>query len=189
MITTSLPYLTACEIPAFAISTGESLSPIVNTGTPTCSPTTCSCFIAAGRYTSHATSSGLFSFLSLKNFASFAQCVVLPAPCKPTNIMIVGGFDANLIFSALPPIIAVSSSLTIFTIICDGTRDSITSAPTALCETAFMNSLTTLKFTSASSNASLICRIPSFISASESLPLFLNTEKALESFSASVSCI
>ena len=56
------------------------LGSIVNTGTPTDSPTTCSCLIAAGLYTSQATSRGRFSFLSLNSLASFAQCVVLPAP-------------------------------------------------------------------------------------------------------------
>ena len=53
--------------------------------------------------------------------------------------------------------------------------------PTALSVTALVKSLTTLKLTSASRSASLTSRIPSFTSASVSLPLSLNLAKAFES--------
>ena len=59
--------------------TGLSLSPSVNTSTPTFSPFTCSCLIAAGRYTSQAASNGLRP-LDLNFAASFAVVVVFPAP-------------------------------------------------------------------------------------------------------------
>ena len=48
MITMLFPLSLACAIPAFAISTGLTLSPIENTGISICFPTTSNCFIAAG---------------------------------------------------------------------------------------------------------------------------------------------
>ena len=78
-----------------------------------CFPTTSNCLIAAGLYISHATKRG-FLFLSFLNCnASLPAIVVLPAPCNPTNIIIVGPTLEKLILLSLPPINSVSSSLTI----------------------------------------------------------------------------
>ena len=92
---------------------------------------------------SQATSSG-FLFCFLNSPASFAPLVVLPAPCKPTSITMVGGWDAMWIFWLSLPMRAVSSSLTILTIICAGVRLSSTSAPTARSVVFLIKSLTTL---------------------------------------------
>ena len=48
--------------------------------------------------------------------ASLAAVVVLPDPCNPASIIIVGGFEAKVSFTDSPPRIFVSSSETIFTI-------------------------------------------------------------------------
>ena len=70
--------------------------------------------MAAGRYTSAATSRvDRFSSISLR--ASLPAVVVLPDPCKPTIMMIVGGTVLILSPSRRSPSIAVSSSWTIFT--------------------------------------------------------------------------
>ena len=53
-------------------------------------------------------------------------------------------FEEITSFVFSPPMRAVSSSLTILTICCEGTRLSRTSAPTALSEQVLMKSLTTL---------------------------------------------
>ena len=45
---------------------------------------------AAGRWRSHAASSGSLPWLTI-SFASFPQVVVLPEPCSPAIMMIVGG--------------------------------------------------------------------------------------------------
>src|SRR3989338_5699744 len=86
----------------------------LNTGMPSSLPSILSCSMAAGLYTSAATRRGNCpSFKSL--LASFADVVVFPEPCSPTIIIIVGGFEARAILLFVPPSIAVSSSLTIFT--------------------------------------------------------------------------
>ena len=65
IIITLLPSFLPCLIAALAISTGDTLSPIVNTGISICLPTTCNCLIDAGLYISHATNKGfLLSFLN-----------------------------------------------------------------------------------------------------------------------------
>ena len=78
--------------------------------------------------------------------------------------------DCELMFSFWfsLPMRAVSSSLTILMTICAGERLSSTSAPVARSVTLRTKSLTTLKFTSASSSASLTSRMASFTSASVS---------------------
>ena len=88
-------------------------------------------------------------------------------------------------FDCVEPIRAVSSSSTILTICCDGTRLSSTSLPTARSVTFATKSLTTEKFTSASRSAILTARIPSRTSFSVSLPLLLNFLRAADSFSES----
>ena len=92
---------------------------------------------------SQAASSG-FLFCFLNKPASFAPLVVLPAPCRPTSITMVGGWEAILIFWFSLPMSAVSSSLTILTIICAGVRLSSTSVPTQRSVVFLMKSLTTL---------------------------------------------
>ena len=59
--------------------------------------------MAAGRYTSQATSIGVLDFFVFINFASFPEKVVLPEPCNP-DIKITDGFPDRLIPSASPPI-------------------------------------------------------------------------------------
>ena len=92
---------------------------------------------------SQAASSG-FLFCFLNKPASFAPLVVLPAPCRPTSITTVGGWEEILIFWFSLPMSAVSSSLTILTIICAGVRLSSTSVPTQRSVVFLMKSLTTL---------------------------------------------
>ena len=129
-----------------------------------------SCAIAAGRYTSAATSSGRFPFLR-RNSASLAESVVLPAPCKPTIISTVGpGLDSTSGTFALPSS-SISSWLTILTTCWAGVRLLVTSSPIACSVTFATNSLTTLKLTSASSKARRTCFIASRTSSSVSLPL------------------
>ena len=104
-----------------AISTGDTSFPRENTGTPTCSPSTCSWVIAAGRYTSAATSSGLFFFF-FRLKASLPTVVVLPVPCRPTSMMMVGGLSATVSLAWVPPRSSVSSSSTILMICWLGLR-------------------------------------------------------------------
>ncbi len=52
-------------------------------------------FIAAGRYTSQATSSGRLPCFFM-SAASFAPFVVLPAPCRPTSMQTLGLFEEML---------------------------------------------------------------------------------------------
>ena len=185
MNTISLPCFLACSMPALAMSTG-SIWPIWNTGTSTCWPTTSNWVMAAGRKVSQATRRGRLPCFFIKP-ASLAPLVVLPAPLRPTSITTVGGLGeiVSLVFS--PPIRAVSSSLTILTIIWAGVRLSSTSEPMARSVTVATNCLTTLKFTSASSRAMRISFMASFTSASERRPLPRSFLKAAESFSVSPS--
>ncbi len=143
---------------------------IANTGIPNWFPTTCSCFTAAGLYTSHATSKGLFPCF-LRRFASFPEVVVLPDPCSPTIIYVVGGLLAKVTFAGILPSNSINSSWTILMTCCPGVRLSRTSCPTARSDIFVIKSLTTLKFTSASNNASFISRIISLMSFSVTLPL------------------
>ena len=140
--TRSLPNFFAWAMPALAISTGSPW-PIWKTGMPSFSPTVSSCFMAAGRYTSQATSSGRLPCFFM-SAASFAPFVVLPAPCRPTSMQTLGLFEEMLSLRFSLPMSAQSSSLTIFTTICAGVRLSMTSAPFARSETRFTKSLTTL---------------------------------------------
>ena len=149
-----------------------------NTSTSCFSPLIWSCLIAAGRYTSQATSRGFFPF-NLNFPASFAVVVVLPAPCRPHIIMTVTDFPGWKFSSVVSePIRAVISSFTILITIWPGFKPFITSAPIARSSTAFTNLFTTLKFTSASSSAILTSFKAIFTSSSVRRPLprnFLNT--------------
>ena len=143
--------------------------------------------MAAGRKVSQATRSGRLPCCFFRKPASLAPLVVLPAPLRPTSITTVGGLEEMVSLVLSPPMRAVSSSLTILTIICAGVRLSSTSAPTARSVTAATNCLTTLKFTSASSRAMRISFMDSFTSASLRRPLPRSFLKAAESFSVSPS--
>ena len=114
-ITRSYPLALASLIAFCAISTGFLLSGSEYIGTSICSASTRSCSIAAGRYTSQATSNGLRFFLVLSIRASFPEKVVLPEPCRP-DIRITAGWPSVSISTVSPPINWVSSSWTIFTI-------------------------------------------------------------------------
>ena len=92
-----------------AVSTGFLFSNSMYTGTPTCSPTTRNCSIAAGRYTSQAANNGFLFFLVFNKDASLPVKVVLPEPCKP-DINIMAGFPCKFTSTAVPPIKLANSS-------------------------------------------------------------------------------
>ena len=178
IITTFRSFLRACSTAAFAMSTGFWWSPMAKTSTCCFSPLICSCLIAAGRYTSQATSSGRFPF-SFSFPAIFAAAVVLPAPWRPHIIIVVialPGWNCNSVVS--DPIRAIISSLTILITICPGFSPFMTSEPIARSSTDLMNCLTTLKLTSASNSAILTSFSAILTSSSVRRPLlfsFLNT--------------
>ena len=60
--------------------TGFFSSKFLNTGISICLANTSNCSIAAGLYTSQATSNGFFELFDFKNFASFTENVVFPDP-------------------------------------------------------------------------------------------------------------
>ena len=97
--------------------------------------------------------------------------VVLPAPCRPASMMTVGGFLARFNRRVSPPRISMSSSLTILTTCWAGLSASETSAPRARSLMRLINPRTTVRETSASSNAKRISRVVALISASVNLPL------------------
>ena len=92
---------------------------------------------------SQATSSGFFPCRFISP-ASLLPLVVLPAPCRPTSMTTVGPLGLMLICLVSLPMSLQSSSLTIFTIIWAGVRDSRTSAPMQRSVTDLVKSLTTL---------------------------------------------
>ena len=118
---------------------------------------------------SSATSSGFLPcFLSMR--PSLPHIVVLPVPCRPQSINIVGGAGLHVRRATSPPIICVNSSLTIFMTCCEGVRLSSTSSPTQRSVTRLTKYFATRKFTSASSSAMRTSRIAAFTSASLSFP-------------------
>ena len=88
--------------------------------------------------------------------ASLPAVVVLPEPCKPTSIKTVGLLVLYLISDCSLPKRTTNSSWTILTKVCPGLSLAKTSWPTAFSLIWARNSLTTLKFTSASSKATRI---------------------------------
>ncbi len=173
MMTTLYCLSTACFIASLATRTGLPL-PLpgsgAKTGTPACSPTTCSCCTALGRWRSAATSMGVCpSFAS--HLPSLPARVVLPAPWRPASMMTVGGFLANWMRRCWPPRIPTSSSLTICTTCWAGFSAWLTSPPRARSRTDAVNALTTSSATSASSSARRISRTVPSTSAALSLPL------------------
>ncbi len=170
-ITTLYPFLAACSTEALAMSTGSWFSPMENTGTPCFSPLIFNCWTAAGRYTSQAASKGLRP-LAFHLPAILAAVVVLPAPWSPTIIITVISLDGFKAISVVSePMSRTSSSFTILITICPGCRASRTSSPTARPWTEAINCFTTLKLTSASSNAIFTSFKAAFTSASVKRPL------------------
>ena len=163
---------------AFAMFTGFSEVPISKTSTPIFSPLIFNCSIAAGRYTSQA-AKRLFLPLVLNFPASFAVVVVLPAPWRPTIMMIVSALPGWKAISVVSePMSLTISSFTILITICPGFKPFITSWPIARSCTSLMNCFTTRKFTSASKRASFTSFMATFTSSSVRRPLprrFLNT--------------
>ena len=76
--------------------------------------------------------------------ASFAEWVVLPEPCKPHIMMMVGILEEKLMRLSVEPISSVSSSRTILMTCCAGVRLERTSSPTAFSVTFLTKSLATL---------------------------------------------
>ena len=111
-----------------------------------------------------------FFCFSFNQRASFATVVVLPAPCKPAIKITAGGVTLRLSVSFAAPIIAVSSSFTTLTRACPGVRLFKTLSPSAFSLTCSMNSRTTGKATSASSNAMRTSRRVSLILSSVKRP-------------------
>ena len=184
--------ISLCSCRAFskaarAMFTGSAPLPIEKTGTPTFSPFTRNCSMAAGRYTSQAASSGLCPFAF--NFpASLAAVVVLPAPWRPAIRITVMSLSCAILISVVSePMSLISSSLTILTTCCPGVRDSSTSAPTARSSMLFTNCLTTLKFTSASRSAMRTSLSAAFVSASLSFPLPRRSRNTRCNFSVKLS--
>ena len=103
-------------------------------------------------------------------FASLPVVVVLPAPCRPTIIITVGGLLATAILLCSPPISSVSSSCTTLITCCP-----VSNFHYILSDSTFRHTLykifTTLKLTSASKRARRTSLIISFTSASETFPL------------------
>src|SRR5688572_1602108 len=152
---------------------------------PSCFPSVRSCSIAAGRYTSAATSNGRRPCLR-STFASFAAVVVLPEPWRPTRSSTVGGRSARASGTAAPPSISTRASWTIFTTCCAPVIDSRTFSPSARSRTVATSWRTTLKFTSASRSATRTSRSAS--SRSDSLTRARPRRRSKVVFSLSESC-
>ena len=95
----------------------------------------------------------------------------------------VGGRGENVIPPAAPPMSFVSSSLTILTTCWPGLSWPTTSSPSARSFSDFVNSRTTLKFTSASSSARRISRMVALTSSSVSVPRWRTSARVCWSFS------
>ena len=103
--------------------------------------------------------------------------VVLPAPCNPHIMIIVGGLSATSSFALVEPMSAMSSSLTILMTCWAGLRLCKISCPTAFSDTSAMNFLATRILTSASKSAMRTSRIAVLISSSVRRPCFVSFEK------------
>ena len=115
---------------------------------------------------------GFFACFFLTILPILPIVVVLPPPCKPTTITIVG-FLFNSRGAASPPNKSTSSSLSILTNISPGLILFLTSSPSAFSLTLSINSLTIFTLTSASSKHSLISLTISLIFSSLITPLDL----------------
>ena len=151
------------------------------TGTSICSASVASWSTAAGRTRSQATSRGRRpSFFRRR--ASFALVVVLPAPFRPTTMILAGSVRSSP--TASPPSRAAISSRKILTICSPGLMDLSTSCPMARSFTRPMNSRATPNSTSASSKASRMSRRASAMFFSEILPRPRSFRNVLSSLSA-----
>ena len=150
------------------------------------SPSTRSCWTAAGRCRSAPTSSGR-RFWLLSRRASLAEAVVFPEPWRPAIITTLGGFDDVVSLPVVPPRVWTSSSLTILMTCCAGLRLFATSAPWARSLTRRMKLRATRTLTSASSSATRSSRQTSSISLSVSFPRLRSLWKMPSKRSASVS--
>ena len=102
--------------------------------------------------------------------ASLALVVVLPEPCRPTIMIGTGGAALRSTGSPRSPRVSISWSCTIFTTICPGVTDLMTSIPTAWLLTLSMKARATSSATSASSSARRTSRSAASTSASVSAP-------------------
>ena len=73
-----------------------------------------------------------------------ARINISPDPCKPTIIIIVGGFGVKFTLLSTPPNNSTNSSFTIFTTCCPGVNDFNTSCPNAFSCIVLINSFTIL---------------------------------------------
>ena len=89
--------------------------------------------------------------------ASLPAVVVLPEPCSPQSRITAGEPSTRSSRASSPPSVAASSSRTTAITCCAGERLSSTFSPSAFASTRASSSLTTRKWTSASSRASRIC--------------------------------
>ena len=102
----------------------------------------------------------------------------MPEPCRPAIRITVGpAVGDRQLACRCRPSGSASSSLTIFTTCWPGSRLSSTSAPRQRSFSVFVNALTTLKLTSASSSARRISRIAESMSDSLSLPRERTSER------------
>ena len=112
-----------------------------------------------------------FFWRSLRYLANLPTDVVLPAPCKPAIKITAGGCVLKSSGTLASPIAASSSDWTILTNTWPGVRLLLTSVPTARSFTLPINSFTTGKATSASSNAIRTSRNVDLILSSVRRPL------------------
>ena len=92
-IKTSYPPRVACCFARFAIFTAFSPLTIGKVSTPICAPNIANCSIAAGRLVSKDAIKTFLLFFSFNRFASLADVVVLPEPCRPTIRIGAGGLS------------------------------------------------------------------------------------------------
>ena len=142
--------------------------------------------MAAGRYTSQATSMGERPSLAIR-LASFALVVVLPAPCSPTIRTLKGLSSLNRVVPS--PNNLTSSSWMIFTTCWPGETDLSTSCPRQAFFTSSTNSLAVRKCTSAESRALRTSPSASLTFSSESLPTPRKLRRVLPNLSLSESNI
>ncbi len=113
----------------------------------------------------------------------------MPEPCRPAIRITVGGRGEKLSPREAPPISAVSSSRDDLDDLLAGVELADDVRPQAALLDLAVNSLTTLKLTSASSSARRISRIARSMSCSLSVPRWRTSERVACSFSERASNI
>ena len=141
-----------------------------HTSTPARSATTLSWVTALGRCRSAATNRARLPSLA-SHLPSFPARVVLPAPCKPASMMMVGPLLAQFSSRLWPPRTSTSSSLTILTTCWPGFRALERATSLAFSRTWAVKERTTGRATSASRRARRISLTVESISASLRRPL------------------